>query len=293
MRHPHRTLTAAAAATLLGLGAVAGVANSANASTSKSSIKVSISTSGKDALGLSANGTTLYSFRLNNPANDRRIGAVSGLTGDTSLIGIDFRVQDRKFYGVGNAGGVYTLDTGTAKATLVNQLSIPLSGTVFDIDFNPAADRLRILSNDGQNLRHNVNAGGVTLLDKPLAYVVGTPALGVTAGGYTNNDLNAATATALVDIDTNLDQVALQVPANDGALSATGALGIKVGPAAGFDILSTLKGGIAEGNQGFAVLTADGASRTGLYRVDLLSGHASKIGSFDRDIVDLAVVQPK
>lgn len=292
MRHSHRTLTAAAAATLLAAGAVAGVAGAADATSSKASIKVNTSST-KNALGLSADGTSLSVFRLNNPGNDRRLGTIRGLTGDTALIGIDFRVQDRKFYGVGNAGGVYTLNTDTARATLVNRLTVPLSGTVFDIDFNPAADRLRILSNDGQNLRHNVNVGGVTLVDKTLAYVAGTPALGITAGGYTNNDLSSVTATTLLDIDTTLDQVALQVPANDGALSATGALGIKVGPASGFDILSSLSRGIAEGNQGFAVLTPEGSSRSALYRVDLLSGHATKVGSFYGSITDLAVVQPK
>jgi hypothetical protein len=31
----------------------------------------------------------------------------------------------------------------------------------FGVDFNPAADRLRIISDAGQNLAHNVNAGGV------------------------------------------------------------------------------------------------------------------------------------
>ena len=36
---------------------------------------------------------------------------MQGLSGnDTALVGIDFRVQDGKLYGVGNGGGVYTID---------------------------------------------------------------------------------------------------------------------------------------------------------------------------------------
>jgi hypothetical protein len=35
-------------------------------------------------------------------------------------IGIDFRVQDGQLYGVGNGGGVYTIDTTNAQASLVN-----------------------------------------------------------------------------------------------------------------------------------------------------------------------------
>ena len=40
----------------------------------------------------------------------------------------------------------------TATATFVNALSVPLMGTSFGVDFNPAADRLRIVSDLGQNL---------------------------------------------------------------------------------------------------------------------------------------------
>ena len=71
-------------------------------------------------------------------------------------------MQDGKLYGVGNGGGVYTIDPRTAAATFVNALTVPLDGTTFGVDFNPAADRLRIISDTGQNLAHNVNAVGVT-----------------------------------------------------------------------------------------------------------------------------------
>ena len=71
-----------------------------------------------------------------------------------------------------------------------------LSGTSFGVDFNPAADRLRIVSDTGQNLRHNVNAGGVTVTDAPLNYA-GVTASGIVGSAYTNNDLDALTATTL------------------------------------------------------------------------------------------------
>jgi hypothetical protein len=47
------------------------------------------------------------------------------------------------------------------------------------------------------------------------------PARGVTAA-YTNNDLNADTATTLFDINTTTDQVVIQSPANNGTLAPTG-----------------------------------------------------------------------
>ena len=170
-----------------------------------------------DVIGLTKD-QRLICFNEKRPGWARNIGHVSGLHTDTALVGIDFRVQDGKLYGVGNNGGVYLLDTDHAAATLVNRLTVALDGTSFGVDFNPAADRLRIVSNTGQNLRHNVNAGGVTIADDPLDYPttlngIGPTALGINGSAYTNNDLDANTATTLYALDTNLDQIALQVAA--------------------------------------------------------------------------------
>ena len=109
-------------------------------------------------VGLTDDGR-IVTFKARSPERTRNVGAVTGLTGtDTALIGIDFRVQDGKLYGVGNGGGVYTIDPSTAAAVFVNSLTVPLAGTFFGVDFNPAADRLRIISDTGQNLAHNVIA---------------------------------------------------------------------------------------------------------------------------------------
>ena len=103
----------------------------------------------------------LVRFRLLLPQLAQDLGAVSGFQPpDRALVGIDFRVQDGQLYGVGNGGGVYTIDPTSAQLSPVNTLTVALDGTVFGVDFNPAADRLRIVSDTGQNLSHNVNRGG-------------------------------------------------------------------------------------------------------------------------------------
>ena len=192
-------------------------------------------------IGLTDEGQ-LVSFRARSPERTRQIGYVTGFTGtDTALVGIDFRVQDGKLYGVGNGGGVYTIDPTTAEATFVNALTVALVGTTFGVDFNPAADRLRIISDAGQNLAHNVNDGGVTAANATLTYTappaMPVPALGVTAAAYTNNDLNQpSTGTTLFDLDTTLDQVAIQSPPGNGILVATGKLGVDAAAAAGRSI---------------------------------------------------------
>ena len=239
-------------------------------------------------IGLTSDNRLVW-FSEDSPKRAHTIGTITGLTGDTGLIGIDYRVQDGLLYGVGNAGGVYTLDTMTAAATLVSTLTVPLNGTAFGVDFNPAADRLRIVSNTGQNLRHNVNSGGTTLVDGTLTYVPPATALGIVGAAYTNNDLDLSTATTLFDLDATLDQIAAQAPANNGTLSATGKLTVDTGEAAGLDIYSTLRGGITVRNQAFAVLTVNGA--LGFYSVNLLTGKAEFEDNFKStdQVVDIAI----
>lgn len=243
----------------------------------------------KDKKRLSIVGLTddqrLVRFGECNPGRTKSAGAITGLVGDTTIVGIDFRVQNGKLYGVGNAGGIYIIDPAKAVATLDSQLTVALSGTTFGVDFNPAADRLRVVSDTGQNLRHDLNTD-TTIDDTALAYV---PAAVATIAGaaYTNNDLDASTATTLLDLDTSLDQVVVQSPANSGTLAATGKLGFDVDPGAGFDIYTSLRSGVAIGNRGFAALSVAGVS--GFYRVNLLTGKATLIGTFSVPVVDIAI----
>ena len=257
-------------------------------------------------IGLTGDGR-LVRFKTSSPYRLWDIGIVKGLQGhDTALIGIDFRVQDGQLYGVGNQGGLYTINPKTAVATPVPppigpSLDIPLQGTVFGVDFNPAANALRIVSDTGQNLRHPFAGAtpGVTVSDAGLTYVMPpnptAPATGVTAAAYTNNDLDASTGTSLFDIDTvntgsatdPQDVVALQSPANAGSLVMTGSLGADAGPVAGFDIYSHLKKNVTVANRAFASLSVGG--HYGFYRIDLLTGKAKLIGNFYDDVIDIAL----
>ncbi len=237
---------------------------------------------------LTSDGRLLCFKRRAAPAA-REIGYVQGLmAADTRLVGIDYRVQDGFLYGVGNGGGVYRIDTDTAVAQFVNSLTVPLSGMSFGVDFNPAADRLRIISDNGQNLRHNVIAGGTTLADTTLNYTTGVAATGLSGAAYTNNDLNANTATSLFDMDTSLDQIALQSPPNAGSLAATGKLVLAdAGAQVGFDIYSLVKSGRTQSNSGFAVVTSGNVSR--FYAVNVLTGRLTFMGRFGTEVIDIAV----
>ena len=186
-------------------------------------------------------------------------------------------------------GGIYKLATRTAEATKVSQLTIPLQGNVFGVDFNPAANALRVISDTGQNLRHSFAMAppGPTTADGTLNYE-GVTAMGVNAAAYTNNDLDVNTATTLYDVDSNLDQVVIQAPANQGDLSPTGKLG-NVNPRspAGFDIYSTVQGGTTVAVDGFATLI--GGTNFRLFKITLFTGKATGQGRFDRAVSDIAI----
>ncbi|WP_234386439.1 DUF4394 domain-containing protein [Streptomyces sp. ERV7] len=249
--------------------------------------------SGLRAYGITGDGTLMATFTTDRPNVLDWVRLVTGLTGDQKLIGIDYRIQDGLMYGVGDQGGIYTIKTPPATSdvvvTKVSQFQVPLYGTNFDIDFNPAADRLRLISDNGQNLRHNLN-DHTTVEDAILTTPPATgPTRGVTAAAYTNNDLNAATGATLFDVDTRTDQVVLQAPANNGTLSPTGSLTIDAGPNAGLDIFSNLANGKTTSNTAFASLTPNGSSTPSLYGINLLTGDANAVGQFPLNITDLAV----
>ena len=242
-----------------------------------------------DAIALT-DGNKLICVSEWNPRDARDIGPVTGLVTDTKLVGIDYRPATGDLYGLGDQGGVYVVDDQTGQATFRSRLDVGLAGQSFGVDFNPTVDRLRVISDAGQNLRVNVDTGA-TLTDGPLTYP-GPPATtgtGVTGAAYTNNDADPNTATTLFDIDSILDQTVIQSPANSGQLAATGKLGVDTTPQLGFDIYSTVRNGTTKDVRALAALTVDGRSH--LYRIDLLQGRATSQGSFSSkyQVIGLAI----
>ncbi|MES2619316.1 MAG: DUF4394 domain-containing protein, partial [Bacteroidota bacterium] len=141
-------------------------------------------------------------------------------------------------------------------------------------DFNPLVDRIRIVSNTGQNLRVNP-ADGVTIVDGMLN--PGTPE--ISAAAYTNN-FAGTTSTALFTIDAGSDKLYQQNPPNAGTLVEKGALGVSVDAATGFDIGGTT-------GTAYAILTSSGA--TNLYEINTTSGAAMPKGSFSSPVTGFAI----
>jgi hypothetical protein len=198
----------------------------------------------------------------------------SGLALGETVLGIDFRPLNGQLYALGSSSTIYTVNTSSGAAVAAGTLSIPLSGTEFGFDFNPLVDRIRIVSNTGQNLRFNPNDGTV-LMDGSLN--PGMPA--VTAAAYTNN-FAGTTTTQLFDIDTNTDKLYLQNPPNNGTLVEIGNLGINAEATNGFDISGTR--GVA-----YALLTSGGSTK--LYTINISTGTATPTGDFTSSVTSFTV----
>lgn len=204
--------------------------------------------------------------------------AIAGLAGGETLVGVDVRPKDGMLYGLSSTGRLVTIDPATGAATVKATLAADasdttqpyagLQGTAFAVDFNPVADRLRVIGNAGQSLRINVDTGA-TITDGSINRA-GAVAPMVAAAAYTNSIPNAAT-TQLFDVDGASAVLALQNPPNDGTLVNVGALGVAVAGDGGMDI-----GGGGNGLVLAALRTAAGGPST-LYRVDLASGAATPV----------------
>lgn len=203
------------------------------------------------------------------------------------LVGIDVRPADGALYGLVADGTVVTIDWTTGAATRKAKLEkMPATGATVTVDFNPVADRLRVIGSDGSNLRANVDDGKV-ITDGTLKFADADANKGktpkVVAGAYTNS-VKGATQTALYDIDATVAALVKQAPPNDGVLGTVGGLGMAVSVVA-FDIGSDGKGG----DVGW--LLADGA----LHSVDLASGKTTKVGAVAgvQSARDMAIIPAK
>jgi hypothetical protein len=217
-------------------------------------------------------------------------GAITGLGGQ-DLVGIDVRPATNQLYGVGNFGGIFTINPTTRVATQVATLSTALVGSRFGVDFNPVPDRLRIVSDLDQNLRVDVTTG-VAIVDGTLQYGPGqVGATGdnpnVSAVAYTNNfapSPRTTPGTTLygVDVRSSEDRLVIQNPPNAGTLTVVGALGVNASALNGFDILSD---GVS--NVGLAALQLTSGGTSQLYSIDLTTGAATLVGDIGGgDLID-------
>ncbi|HXH99289.1 MAG TPA: DUF4394 domain-containing protein, partial [Sphingobacteriaceae bacterium] len=217
------------------------------------------------------NGNNLLIFNISSPATISTKPITGLLAGDT-LLGLDFRPLNGQLYALGRTSRIYTVNASSGVATAVGTapFATRLSGSNFGFDFNPVPDRIRVVSDRGQNLRLHPDLGTVAFVDGNLN--PGTPT--ISAAAYTNNFAGTTTTTLFV-INHATDKLFIQNPPNAGTLVEVGSLGINIEAANGFDIGST--SGIA-----YAILQV-GATQ-GLYSINLTTGAATKLNDFSKPV---------
>jgi len=252
---------------------------------------------GEPAVGLT-DANQLVFFDTDTPGTIIRTIAVTGLQPTEGLVAIDFRpgggtdALARQLYALSAQSRVYTINLTSGTADLVPGTSSPPAGAtgtnpftpllaspVAGLDFNPQADRLRVLTDAEQNLR---------LVPLPISTFTDTALTGngeAAAAAYTEN-YPAARATTLFAIDAGTDTLIRQGVAGGGNVPATdgpnGGVGTTIGSGLGFDTAgpATSLDISAGGGRAFAGLTAPPAlGATTLHTIDLTTGTATAAGA--------------
>ncbi|MCT8126157.1 DUF4394 domain-containing protein [Alishewanella sp. BS5-314] len=222
--------------------------------------------------------------------------ALQGLSAAEQLIGIDYRVAYGVLFGLSNQGQLYQINTTDGSLTKVGT-ALPagtLTDAAYGFDFNPAADRIRVVNVQGQNLRLHPETGALAFTDPKLHYAADDinankqPA--IVAAAYTYNQQNEKLTT---NYAIDLAQGALvtqgsiegQEPAvspNTGTLFTVGSLGLAALSDVAFDI-SDLR------NIGLLAVSKQGAAVSSLYQVDLASGKTLLLGELPTTITGIAI----
>jgi hypothetical protein len=224
----------------------------------------------------------LIRFQASRPQQLELRLPLQGLEPGDRLVGMDFRVTRGVLYALAASGRLYTVDTATARLSRVGSgAPVALQGQRFGVDFNPVADRLRVVSDSGQNLRLHPDTGAVAATDPALqgpAPRAGAAALRVAGAAYTYNKRDdKLTTNYAIDLTNgwlltqgSREGVLPAVSPNTGTLAVVGELGTGALEDAAFDIADT-------NNAALAALRSGG--RTRLFAVDLDTGRATLLGT--------------
>lgn len=161
----------------------------------------------------------LVSFDSATPATVTTIGVIS----QAGIVDIDFSPVNGALYGMTSDGSLYIINTTNALATLAVTPASTITGAA-KMDFNPAADRLRIIAGSTgpdtatpNNFRLTPDASategglvpGTVTNDSTFAYVAGDRGAGTTprlvGAAYTNNTNNSGLGTTLYSLDNTFD----------------------------------------------------------------------------------------
>ena len=210
-------------------------------------------------------GNGLISFDSATPGSITTIGTIS----QPGIVDLDFFPVNSQLYAITSNGNAYSLDLGTAAATLLFSPLTAISNLT-DLDFNPVADRMRLFGDTDLNYRMVPNvttlpSGGGTAGTVITDGSFSNPAFELESSAYTNN-FDSAPSTTLYSIDTTTDSLVIHsgAPQFNGVAAVGTGLGFAIGNNVGFDV----------GQDGIAYLSDD----NNFFTVNLATGAATPAG---------------
>ncbi|MGZ8540264.1 MAG: DUF4394 domain-containing protein [Chitinophagaceae bacterium] len=223
----------------------------------------------------------IVKYNAKSPGRALKTVTVTGLEANDELMAIDFRPATGQLYGVSRNSRLYIInpETGATGGVIgLDAFSPEVYGTFVGFDFNPTVDRIRLVTDLGQNLRINPETGETTSWDGSLN--PGTPF--VVGAAYSNNKAGT-TSTTLYGIDQNSQKLVKIVPPNNGTVVPVGRLGVVAAGEVGFDI--------SPDNKALASLKVAGGKDyiNNLYYIDLKTGEANSLGKLAKPIIGLAI----
>jgi hypothetical protein len=247
-----------------------------------------VASAGEVAVGVTAaSPPELVRFDTDAPGTILARVPVAGLIAGESIRGIDFRPASGELFAVTSTLRVLAVDPESGAA---QQLGTPLvtspqftAAVPGGFDFNPTADRLRLVNGVDDNLRYNPNtflpvdsdgnAANGNSPDTDLAFDPGDPNNGadptVVAVAYDRNDNDPATATTLFGIDSGVNALVTVggvngTPSPNGGLVFTlGSLGVDVSDLAALDSAPAPGAGVL-----WAAAQPVGATASALYTIN-------------------------
>ncbi|WP_206099278.1 DUF4394 domain-containing protein [Rheinheimera mangrovi] len=241
---------------------------------------------GNETLWLLDNTHQLIKVKVAAPDKIVEQKTLSGLATGEALVGIDYRVAYGVLFALSDQGQLYSIDTGTGKLTATGP--VLSAGTLkkgqFGFDFNPVADRIRVVNEHGQNLRLHPKTAALASVDPELHYADKDANFGkkptIVAAAYTYNQQDS-TLTTNYAIDKTHGTLVTQgskegttpaVSPNTGQLFTVGSLGLQSLQQISFDI-SDLS------NLSFMAVSTTAEPASTLYQLDLQTGQNKKLGT--------------
>lgn len=258
---------------------------------------------------LTEDGKLATAAMANVAAASAPVTITNVVAGDT-LVAIDVRTQNQQLYALGvNAAAdtvrLYHIAPETGFATPLGAAAagfttdgvtvVDIPTTNWDMDFNPAVDRVRVVSESGLNFRLNPNTGAAVDGDNGGAAgsvaglnpdgVIKGGATNVSAAAYTNNQPNNGNVTTLYTLDAVSNSLFIQTLPNTGTQTLGQTVTLGGNPLdfsqASFDIAPGVNAAASNSavTSGLGTMVAKVGAATSLYTVNLATAQATLLGS--------------